>query len=159
MVYVGSHSGNSQLLQISQTPVSPDLSDLSVPLEVKTVSQVENLTYSSVKKGKQKPPSEEDMDVDENGSDSDYRGGRVISPKGRFITVLETYKNIAPIMDAVLVDPDKSGQARIVTCSGGTNTGSLNIIRNGTEFKELGTATGLVDIVRIWAIKTMINDP
>jgi len=156
-VYLGSHTGDSQLLQISPTPVSPGLSDLTVPLEVKTVAQVENLTYSA-KKGKQKP-SEEDMDVDEDSSDNDCHWGRVISPKGSYITVLETYKNIAPIMDAVLVDPEKSGQAHIVTCSGGANTGSLNVIRNGTEFKELGTATGLVDIVRIWAVKTMINDP
>lgn len=160
-MYLGSHLGDSQLIKISNTPVSLDVvPSLAIPSEIRTVS-LESLSYTSVKKGKAKATSDK-MDIDdEDDDDSDNNNhprGRVITPKGSFITTIETYKNIAPIMDAILVDTDKSGQNQIVTCSGGANTGSLNVIRTGTDFKELAIALDLAGVCKIWPIKAMIND-
>ena len=35
-----------------------------------------------------------------------------------YITVLQTYSNLAPIVDMVVVDLEKQGQGQLVTCSG-----------------------------------------
>lgn len=61
-------------------------------------------------KGKEKAGPQDDMDVD--GEDvADYsKLGRVVEPQGSYINVLESYKNIAPIMDAISVDTDGNGQ-------------------------------------------------
>lgn len=109
-LYVGSHLGDSQLVQISPTPISSqDLSILSVPIEVKTVSANSLMSLAS-NKGKEKAGPQDDMDVD--GEDvADYsKLGRVVEPQGSYINVLESYKNIAPIMDAISVDTDGNGQ-------------------------------------------------
>lgn len=110
-----------------------------------------------VKTGKAKV-AEDTMDLDDEDTNTVDSVARVVSPNGSFITVLETYKNIAPIMDAILVDPDRSGQHQFVTCSGGANTGSLNVIRTGTDFQELGFAPGLGDMNRVWSVKLLTND-
>ena len=49
------------------------------------------------------------MDVDDPTGDNFFKG-RVVEAMGSFITVLDNYKNIAPIMDAILVDTDSSGE-------------------------------------------------
>lgn len=49
------------------------------------------------------------MDIDDT-SESNFSKGRVIETMGSFITVLDNYKNISPIMDAILVDIDDSGE-------------------------------------------------
>jgi len=36
--------------------------------------------------------------------------GHIVDTKGNFVTVLQTFKNLAPIVDAVLVDSDGTGQ-------------------------------------------------
>ena len=75
----------------------------------------ESLTTVLSKKGKGKADVDDhDMDVDSEGGD-DYSKGRVVEPSGSYLTVLEAYKNIAPIMDAVLVDVDGSGQVKVTT--------------------------------------------
>lgn len=58
-------------------------------------------------KGKGKEKAIDDNDDDDKGNPSK---GSVIDTMGSFITVLDTFKNIAPIFDAVLVDTDGSGQ-------------------------------------------------
>lgn len=35
-----------------------------------------------------------------------------------YITVMETFTNLAPISDMVVVDMDKQGQGQLITCSG-----------------------------------------
>jgi DNA damage-binding protein 1 len=147
------------LLQISPTPISKEgLRSLAIPSDIKTVS-LDSLLSTPLKKGKAKATGDEmDLDDEDEDVDSVSSCGQVVSPTGSFITVLETYKNIAPIMDAIWVDPDKSGQYQFVTCSGGANTGSLNVIRNGTDFKELGFAPGMGDTTRVWSVKSMTND-
>ena len=52
-------------------------------------------------------PQVDDMDVDVA---VDYSKGRIVEPFGSFVKVLESFKNIAPIMDAIVVDTDGSGQ-------------------------------------------------
>lgn len=39
--------------------------------------------------------------------------GTIILGKGSYLSVLDTWKNIAPIMDGVLVDTDGSGQVTL----------------------------------------------
>ena len=47
------------------------------------------------------------MDVDDpQVIGGNFSKGRVVEAVGSFITVLDSYKNIAPIMDAILVDTD-----------------------------------------------------
>lgn len=37
---------------------------------------------------------------------------------GSFITVLESYTNLGPIIDMCVVDLEKQGQGQVITCSG-----------------------------------------
>ncbi|KAF8967077.1 CPSF A subunit region-domain-containing protein [Flammula alnicola] len=157
IIYVGSHLGDSQLVQISSNATSvQDMPSLTIPSDIKTVTSGSLMTVSS-KKGKEKAVSQDDMDVDDENVD-DYSKGRVVEPMGSFINVLDSYKNIAPIMDAISVDTDGSGQTQIVTCSGGASTGSVNVVRNGADFKELAFIRGLTDVTRIWSVRAMYDD-
>ena len=56
-----------------------------------------------------KDPDEKAMDIDDK-LESKGTGYR-IATKGSFVTVLETHKNIVPIVDAVLVNIDNIGRA------------------------------------------------
>lgn len=47
---------------------------------------------------------------------------------------------------------------QIVTCSGGANTGSLNVIRNGADFQELASIPGLSNITNVWSVRNMFDD-
>ncbi|KAF9561348.1 hypothetical protein CPC08DRAFT_689138 [Agrocybe pediades] len=154
-VYLGSHFGDSQLLKISESPVSSeDVPALTFPAGFQAVSSG-SLTSVASKKGKGKAPAQEDdMDVDDDTSTKSYSRGRVVDSRKSFVTVLDTYKNIAPIMDAILVDTDNSKQHQIVTCSGGANTGSINVIRSGAEFKELASIPGIVNVTGVWTVKS-----
>ena len=37
---------------------------------------------------------------------------------GSYVTVMETFTNLAPIVDMTIVDLDRQGQGQLVTCSG-----------------------------------------
>ena len=50
---------------------------------------------------------------------------------GSYIDVLESYPNIGPITDMVVVKTEKQGQSQIVTCSGAFKDGSLRVLRSG----------------------------
>ena len=50
---------------------------------------------------------------------------------GSYVTVVDTFTNLGPIVDMCLVDLERQGQGQLVTCSGGFKEGSLRIIRNG----------------------------
>jgi hypothetical protein len=47
---------------------------------------------------------------------------------------------------------------QIITCSGGRNTGSLNVVRNGADFQALAVAEGLRGIVSVWPIRALFED-
>lgn len=55
---------------------------------------------------------------------------------GSYIQTLETYTNLGPILDMLIVDIEKQGQGQLITCSGGHKNGSLRIIRNGIGIHE-----------------------
>ena len=102
-LYLGSHTGDSQLLQISSSPVSTqEVPSISIPSEICTCSSG-SLAAKSPKKGKE--IQNNDMDVDDPIG-GNFSKGRVVEAMGSFITVLDSYKNIAPIVDAILVDTD-----------------------------------------------------
>ncbi|KAF8630852.1 hypothetical protein AX17_005211 [Amanita inopinata Kibby_2008] len=153
-LYVGSHLGDSQVVELSPAPVSSlDTPTLSIPPHIKTVSPASLISSS---KGKEKEELDENnMDVDD---EVEIGTGSILATKGSFLTVLETHKNIAPIVDAALVDVDGAGQRQIVTCSGGKNTGSLNIVRNGADFQELAHISGLTNVTNVWPVKVMLED-
>lgn len=76
-----------------------------------------------------------------------------INPEtGSYVTVMESFTNLAPIVDMVVVDLERQGQGQLVTCSGTLKEGSLRIIRNGIGIQEQATIE-LPGIKGIWALK------
>uniref|UniRef100_A0A1I7T0L8 DNA damage-binding protein 1 n=1 Tax=Caenorhabditis tropicalis TaxID=1561998 RepID=A0A1I7T0L8_9PELO len=72
-------------------------------------------------------------------------------PNGEsYIVVLETYSNIGPIRDMIMVESD--GQPQLVTCSGAEKDGSLRVIRNGIGIDELASVD-LAGVVGIFPIR------
>lgn len=55
---------------------------------------------------------------------------------GSYVTVLDLYTNLGPIVDMVVVDLERQGQGQLVTCSGAYREGSLRVIRNGIGIQE-----------------------
>ena len=58
---------------------------------------------------------------------------------GSYVTIVDTFTNLGPIMDMVVVDLERQGQGQLVTCSGAYKEGSLRIIRNGIGIHELAS--------------------
>jgi DNA damage-binding protein 1 len=52
------------------------------------------------------------------------------------IEVLETFTNIGPILDMCLVQTEKRGQSRLITCSGLNQQGSLRVVSTGVGIQE-----------------------
>uniref|UniRef100_A0A8R1I6P7 DNA damage-binding protein 1 n=1 Tax=Caenorhabditis japonica TaxID=281687 RepID=A0A8R1I6P7_CAEJA len=71
-----------------------------------------------------------------------------------YSVVLETYSNIGPIRDMVMVESD--GQPQLVTCSGAEKDGTLRVIRNGIGIDELASVE-LAGIVGIFPIRLDAN--
>lgn len=57
--------------------------------------------------------------------------------RNSYITVLENYNNIGPIVDMVLFE--SNGQSQLITCSGAFKEGSIRMIRNGIGIHEQAT--------------------
>ncbi|CAH8550615.1 unnamed protein product [Dicrocoelium dendriticum] len=57
--------------------------------------------------------------------------------RNSYITVLESYTNIGPTVDMVLLET--KGQNQLITCSGAFKEGTLRIIRNGIGIHEHAT--------------------
>ena len=47
------------------------------------------------------------------------------------LSILQSFTNLAPIVDMCVVDLEKQGQDQLITCSGAFKEGALKIIRNG----------------------------
>ncbi|OBZ68977.1 DNA damage-binding protein 1 [Grifola frondosa] len=146
VLYLGSHVGDSQLLRIHPTPISNFEAD-TLPIS-NSITTVPPSSLSS-SKGKEKA----DTTNLKAGKD-----GRIVSMTGNYVEVLESYQNIAPILDAVLADLDGSGQPQIVTCSGGRNTGALKIIRTGADFQELAVVNGIPGVTNMWPVRSRYKD-
>ncbi|ESK85005.1 uv-damaged dna-binding [Moniliophthora roreri MCA 2997] len=143
VLYIGSHFGDSQVIKLHQNGTSDTEPTLPMPPGIK------NLQSSDKGKGR---ATEEDHE--ELFDESLQKNGRIYKLKGKYLSVLHTFENIAPIADATLVDLDNSGQKQIVTCSGDRSTGSINIVRMGANFQELAALPGLERITGIWPIRS-----
>lgn len=97
MFYVGSHLGNSQLVRLLPAPTASSEADtLPIP--------------SSIKASPPSALSREHGGDNATDDDKDRANGTVIRLKGSHVEVLESFRNIAPIVDATLADIDGSGQ-------------------------------------------------
>ncbi|KAF2894969.1 hypothetical protein ILUMI_11202 [Ignelater luminosus] len=70
---------------------------------------------------------------------------------GSYVTIMESFTNLAPIMDMCVVDLERQGQGQLVTCSGAFKEGSLRIIRNGIGIQE-HASIDLPGIKGMWAL-------
>ncbi|XP_050444479.1 DNA damage-binding protein 1 [Adelges cooleyi] len=75
---------------------------------------------------------------------------------GSYITVLDTFMNLGPILDMCVIDLERQGQGQVVTCSGAYKEGSLRIIRNGIGIQEVATID-LVGIKGMWPLSVALN--
>ena len=71
---------------------------------------------------------------------------------GSYVTIIDTFTNLGPILDMVVVDLERQGQGQLVTCSGGYKEGSLRIIRNGIGIHELASID-LPGIKGMWPLR------
>lgn len=69
-----------------------------------------------------------------------------------YVTVMETFTNLAPILDMCVVDLERQSQGQLVTCSGAFKEGSLRIIRNGIGIQE-HASIDLMGIKGMWALQ------
>lgn len=72
---------------------------------------------------------------------------------GSYVTVMESFTNLAPILDMCVVDLERQGQGQLVTCSGAFKEGSLRIIRSGIGIQE-HASIDLPGIKGMWALQT-----
>ncbi|KAI0695725.1 CPSF A subunit region-domain-containing protein [Cytidiella melzeri] len=150
ILFVGSHTGDSQIVQIHATPHSGlDRDTLSIPDNISTVPP------TALGQDQRISPSLYDEDVGMEGVEDQRKGkgGKVVALKGTYLEVLEQFHNLAPIHDAVMADTEESGQPQIVTCSGGANTGTLNIVRTGADFHELAVLRDVPNVAKIFPIR------
>lgn len=75
---------------------------------------------------------------------------------GSYVTVMESFTNLAPILDMCVVDLERQGQGELVTCSGAFKEGSLRIIRNGIGIQD-HASIDLPGIKGMWALQTTIG--
>jgi DNA damage-binding protein 1 len=70
------------------------------------------------------------------------------------LDILNTYTNLAPIVDFCLVETDDGkGPSHIVTCSGGKDDGTLRVVRHGVGLTELA-ALDMEGIQRVWTLSS-----
>ncbi|KAK5077880.1 hypothetical protein LTS08_003282 [Lithohypha guttulata] len=82
------------------------------------------------------------------------------------IDVVQTLSNIAPILDVQLMDLGRgvesamqsgefsTGQARLVTCSGAWQDGSIRSVRSGVGMEEIGEIAEIPLIADMWALSS-----
>ncbi|XP_023704861.1 DNA damage-binding protein 1 isoform X1 [Cryptotermes secundus] len=76
---------------------------------------------------------------------------------GSYVSMMETFTNLAPIVDMVVVDLERQGQGQLVTCSGAYKEGSLRIIRNGIGIQE-HASIDLPGIKGMWALRVATSN-
>ncbi|XP_061415888.1 DNA damage-binding protein 1 [Lethenteron reissneri] len=73
--------------------------------------------------------------------------------QGSYVTTMETFTNLGPIVDMCVVDLERQGQGQLVTCSGAFKEGSLRIIRNGIGIHE-HASIDLPGIKGLWPLRS-----
>ncbi|TPX30298.1 hypothetical protein SmJEL517_g06115 [Synchytrium microbalum] len=71
---------------------------------------------------------------------------------GDFFQVVDTYPNLAPIVDFAVVDLERQGQGQIVACSGIGKDGSLRIVRNGIGINEIAELE-MTGLRSVWSLR------
>ncbi|GAM85060.1 hypothetical protein ANO11243_030630 [Dothideomycetidae sp. 11243] len=90
---------------------------------------------------------------------------QVIQIADRSMEVLQTFPNVAPILDFAVMDMGNrssdaqvneysSGQARIVTGSGAFKDGSLRSIRSGVGLEDIGVIGEMQHVTDVFALKS-----
>ncbi|KAL1677809.1 mono-functional DNA-alkylating methyl methanesulfonate N-term-domain-containing protein [Schizophyllum commune] len=145
-VFIGSHCGDSQLIDIG-TVVVPESKPLPIPPGWPTVKpeELEDGPASTMDATQESPKPAK---------------GKIVQMRGSVLSVTESFTNIAPIVDAALVDVDDSGQPQIVTCSGDQGAGRLHVIRSGADFKVIANAddSSAAHVSGIWPLRNMYDD-
>lgn len=115
-MYLGSHFGDSQILRINPSAVSAlESPTLPVPPDITTISPAQLTASVTSAKGKGKERAME-VDTDDEGRKQKEGRGVIVVGTGSYLSSVQTFKNIAPIMDAALVNMDKSGQVSGIFC-------------------------------------------
>jgi DNA damage-binding protein 1 len=94
---------------------------------------------------------------------SHFNDSQVVKIDQRGLFVTDTIPNIAPILSFTVMDMGKrstegagnafsTGQARIVTGSGGWQDGSLRSVRSGVGLEELGRLDDMAHVTKVFAI-------
>lgn len=95
--------------------------------------------------------------------DDDVDGGMKQENQGElgettYLSVLEEYTHLGPIVDFDLVPMAGTGeQSQVVTASGSSKSGSLRVIRNGIGMKEYASVE-LSGIQHMWALRKEFSD-
>ncbi|OEU20889.1 CPSF_A-domain-containing protein, partial [Fragilariopsis cylindrus CCMP1102] len=74
-----------------------------------------------------------------------------------FLSVIEEYTHLGPIVDFDLVPMAGMGQSQVVTASGSSKSGSLRVIRNGIGMKEYANVE-LSGIQSMWNLRGSYED-
>jgi DNA damage-binding protein 1 len=78
-------------------------------------------------------------------------------PDGNSLEVIESYLNIGPIIDMVVVESERQGQSQVVLASGGFKDGSLHVVRSGIGIQEQASIE-IDGINGIWSMKGSYGD-
>jgi len=77
---------------------------------------------------------------------------------GAYFEELETYVNIGPILDMVVVNTERQGLSKLVTCSGAYKDGSLCTIRSGIGISEHASLE-MEGVKGTWALRRRTPPP
>ena len=77
---------------------------------------------------------------------------------GSYLSLLDEYTNIGPILDFTLADLDRRGQSQVVACCGGKKDGSIRVIRNGIGITEQASVE-LPGIKGMWSLRGSFDSP
>ena len=94
----------------------------------------------------------------ENGMQVDTAEAVKASSGQMQLDILNTYTNLAPIVDFCVVETDDGkGPSHVVTCSGGKDDGTLRVVRHGVGLTELA-ALEMEGVQRVWTLSTSSNE-
>ncbi|CAK9300497.1 unnamed protein product [Gordionus sp. m RMFG-2023] len=75
-----------------------------------------------------------------------------------YIEVLESFTNLGPIVDMIVVDAERSGHKdQLVTCSGAFKDGSLRVLRDGIGVTQTACLDLPCGIRGLWTLKNAVT--
>ncbi|CCO29178.1 DNA damage-binding protein 1 AltName: Full=Damage-specific DNA-binding protein 1 [Rhizoctonia solani AG-1 IB] len=159
-ILVGDSLGRLYLATVSMGPqftmVCVLLGDISVPSTLSYLSN--NILYVGSLSG----PSQLVRIFDEiestEGSVSRGKKKQLDDEDTHLEVVVELNKNIAPIMDATLIEIDGSGQPRIALISGDESGGWLSVVHKGASFRELAILDGCGSLENVFPLKKYFDE-